>query len=100
MARTSTDEGRHVYHIYSVLISRRDAVMDDLNRKNIGASSHYPIPCHLQAGYKSFVKLGSSLEVTEDISSKLLSLPIDENITADQINIVCRELVKSIDVCR
>lgn len=100
VARTSTDEGRHVYHIYSVLISRRDAVMDDLNRKNIGASSHYPIPCHLQAGYKSFVKLGSSLEVTEDISSKLLSLPIDENITADQINIVCRELVKSIDVCR
>jgi dTDP-4-amino-4,6-dideoxygalactose transaminase len=71
--------------------------MDDLNSKNIGASSHYPIPCHLQTGYKSFMKLGSSLEITEDISSKLLSLPIDENITPDQINIVCQELLKLID---
>jgi dTDP-4-amino-4,6-dideoxygalactose transaminase len=95
--RTSTDEGRHVYHIYSVLVSNRDKVMDHLNNKNIGASSHYPIPCHLQTGYKPFVKLGSSLEVTEDISSRLLSLPIDENITSHQVNAVCRELLKSID---
>jgi dTDP-4-amino-4,6-dideoxygalactose transaminase len=96
ITRTSTDEGRHVYHIYSVLVRNRDAVMDDLNSKDIGASSHYPIPCHLQTGYKSFVKLGSNLAITEEISAKLLSLPIDENISNSQINAVCQQLFKSI----
>jgi dTDP-4-amino-4,6-dideoxygalactose transaminase len=94
--RTKTDSGRHVYHIYSVLVENRTEVMNDLNKKNIGAGSHYPIPCHLQEGYKPFIKIGSDLSVSEDISSKLLSLPLDENINLEQIEYVCQELVKSI----
>jgi dTDP-4-amino-4,6-dideoxygalactose transaminase len=94
--RTKTDIGRHVYHIYSVLVENRNEVMNDLNKKNIGAGSHYPIPCHLQEGYKPFIKLGSNLSVSEEISSKLLSLPLDENINSEQIEYVCQELVKSI----
>ena len=70
--------------------------MNDLNKKNIGAGSHYPIPCHLQEGYKTFIKIGSDLSVSEEISSKLLSLPLDESINSDQIAYVCQELVKSI----
>lgn len=94
--RTSTDEGRHVYHIYSVLVEQRDKVMSKLNEIGIGASSHYPIPCHSQVGYKSFVKIGSNLKVSEEISSKLLSLPIDESITSEQITYICQELSKII----
>jgi dTDP-4-amino-4,6-dideoxygalactose transaminase len=93
--RTSPDTGTHVYHIYSVLIENRNEVMADLTKKNIGVGSHYPIPCHLQTGYKSFIKQGSSLEMSEKVSSKILSLPLDENITEDQINYVCNELNKS-----
>ena len=70
--------------------------MVDLNAKGIGAGSHYPIPCHLQAGYKPFIKIGSELKVSEDISAKLLSLPLDESISSEQIEYVCKELVKSI----
>jgi len=92
--RTSSDTGRHVYHVYSVLVENRNNVMSELSKINIGSSSHYPIPCHLQEGYTSFVKIGSNLEVSEEISSKLLSLPIDENISFEQINYVCRELMK------
>jgi dTDP-4-amino-4,6-dideoxygalactose transaminase len=67
-----------------------------LNKKNIGAGSHYPIPCHLQEGYKPFIKIGSELSVSEDLSSKLLSLPLDESINSEKIAYVCQELVKSI----
>jgi dTDP-4-amino-4,6-dideoxygalactose transaminase len=94
--RTHTDEGRHVYHIYSVLVDNRNKVMADMSSKKIGVSSHYPIPCHLQEGYKNFVKLGSSLNNSELISSKLLSLPLDENIAPEDIAYVCEELEKSI----
>ena len=93
--RTTSDSGRHVYHIYSVLVENRDKVMADLNAKGVGAGSHYPIPCHLQDGYKPFIKIGSELTVSEDISSKLLSLPLDESISSEQIEYVCEELVKS-----
>lgn len=94
--RTNNDSGRHVYHIYSVLVENRNAVMNDLNKKNIGAGSHYPIPCHLQEGYKPLIKIGSDLTVSENISSKLLSLPLDESINSEQIDYVCQELLKSI----
>ena len=94
--RTTSDTGRHVYHIYSVLVENRDKVMTDLNEKGIGAGSHYPIPCHLQNGYKPFIKIGSELNVSENISAKLLSLPLDESISSEQIEYVCEELVKSI----
>ena len=96
ITRTSPDKGVHVYHIYSVLINNRDIVMAELNKKNIGVSSHYPIPCHLQTGYKSFIKHGSELKVSEEISSTLLSLPLDENITYEQIEYVCHNLVNTI----
>jgi dTDP-4-amino-4,6-dideoxygalactose transaminase len=96
IVRTQTDEGRHVYHIYSVLVDNRNEVMADMTSKKIGVSSHYPIPCHLQEGYKNFIKIGSSLDNSELISAKLLSLPLDENITPEVIGYVCDELEKSI----
>ena len=93
--RTAPDSGRHVYHIYSVLIENRNKVMSDLNKKNIGAGSHYPLPCHLQPGYKTSIRQGSDLKISELISSQILSLPLDESISQEQINYVCDELVKS-----
>jgi dTDP-4-amino-4,6-dideoxygalactose transaminase len=96
IVRTHSDEGRHVYHIYSVLVDNRNKVMADMGSKKIGVSSHYPIPCHLQEGYKNFIKIGSNLDNSELISSKLLSLPLDENITPEDIAYICVELEKSI----
>jgi dTDP-4-amino-4,6-dideoxygalactose transaminase len=79
------------------VIENRNQVMVDLNKKNIGVGSHYPIPCHLQNGYKPFVKIGSNLNVSEEISSKLLSLPLDESISSEQIEYVTQSLAKSIE---
>ena len=93
---TYPDSGRHVYHVYSVLVENRGKIMQKMRELNIGVSSHYPIACHQQMGYKNDIKIGSSLSNTENISSRLLSLPIDESITFDQIQIVCESLNKVI----
>lgn len=94
--RTATDSGRHVYHIYSVLVSNRNKVMEKMTAMNIGVGSHYPIPCHQQEGYKKYIKIGSSLTNSEMISSQLLSLPLDENIETEQITYVCEVLNEQI----
>ena len=94
------DTGRHVYHVYSVLVENRDVVMKKMREANIGVSSHYPIACHKQSGYENYIKIGKNLSNSETISSKLLSLPIDESITTKQIEIVCDNLNKIIKSTR
>jgi len=96
ITRTSTDTGRHVYHIYSVLVSNRNKIMEKMTAMNIGVGSHYPIPCHQQEGYKKYIKIGSNLRSSEMISSQLLSLPLDENIENEQITYVCEVLSEQI----
>ena len=92
ISHTVPDSGRHVYHVYSVLVEKRDEIMKKMREAKIGVSSHYPIACHRQKGYESFIKLGSNLSNSESVSSKLLSLPIDESINEKQIEIVCENL--------
>jgi dTDP-4-amino-4,6-dideoxygalactose transaminase len=93
---TIEDEGRHVYHIYSVLVENRDKVMSEMKSNGVEVSIHYPVPCHKQEGYKNFVKLGSNLSQTEYITSRLLSLPMDERIKRKDIEFICKKLKESI----
>jgi len=93
---TLPDTGRHVYHVYAVLVEKRDEIMKKMRGASIGVSSHYPIACHKQLGYENYIKKGNNLSNSETISSKLLSLPIDESITTNQIEIVCDNLNKII----
>ena len=77
--RTATDSGRHVYHIYSVLVSNRNKVMEKMTAMNIGVGSHYPIPCHQQEGYKKYIKIGPTKIVDIDFS---LSFPTSSYFVA------------------
>ena len=93
---TKPDSGRHVYHIYSVLVENRNKVMEKLISKEIFASAHYPISCHQQAGYKKYIKTGKNLENSEFIASRILSVPMDENIDIEEIDYICKTLAESI----
>ncbi len=81
---------RHVYHLYVVMTSRRDHLVQKLKKKGIEAGIHYPIPVHRQPAY---LKLGYgevSLPVTEQVAGKILSLPIYPELCAEQIDYVAR----------
>ncbi len=93
---TVKDTGTHVYHIYSVLVENRDKVMIKMKSHGIDVSSHYPVPCHRQEGYKNFVKIGSNLSQTEFVTSRLLSLPMDERIKPKDIEFICKKLKESL----
>jgi len=71
---------RDVYHLYVLKlkkISHRDKLMSFLKSKNIGTGIHYPLPCHLQPGYKNIVKLQEGgLPVTERTAKTILSIPM------------------------
>jgi dTDP-4-amino-4,6-dideoxygalactose transaminase len=86
------EELRHVYHLYVLRTSRRDELLNHLNKSGIGAGVHYPIPLHRQP---AFVKLGygeNSLPETDRAAKEILSLPIYAELSNEAIEIVCEQI--------
>ena len=50
---------------------------------------HYPIPCHLQLAYKKLNYPKGSFINAESLADSVVSLPISEQITDEQVNYVC-----------
>lgn len=80
------DNNRQVYHIYSLCFERRDELKAYLENRNIDAKIHYPIPMHLQPASKAFGYKKGDFPVSENISGSVMSLPIHEFITEEQLN--------------
>ncbi|MDG7011203.1 MAG: DegT/DnrJ/EryC1/StrS family aminotransferase [Nitrososphaerota archaeon] len=52
---------------------------------------HYPVPVHRQESYRTRLKRGRDLPVTEEASQKVLSLPMFPELRDDEIQTVCSE---------
>jgi dTDP-4-amino-4,6-dideoxygalactose transaminase len=87
---------KHVYHIYSVGVSRRDSVIQTLSSKGIACGIHYPVPLHLQEAYASLGAGPGSFPVAEAYASRQLSLPMFAELTSDQIRAVVAELRQAV----
>lgn len=79
---------RHVYHLYVVKTSSRDALQKHLNNLGVGTGLHYPVPLHLQDAYRGLGYAAGRFPVTEEIASHGLSLPMFAELTEEQINYV------------
>ena len=60
---------------------------------NIGASSHFDPPLHLQKAFQSYDK-GFLLSNTEKISQSIISLPMSSALTDEDVDIVCSVIKK------
>lgn len=77
--------GEHVYHQYTLLCDRRDAVLKALQEQQIGCAVYYPVPLHKQNVFKDRYA-GLSLPVTEDVAAKCMSLPICSHLTDETVD--------------
>lgn len=75
-----------VYHIFPVLSARRDELQAYLKDNGIETLIHYPIPPHRQACYKEWNTL--SLPITEQISAQELSIPCHQAMTDEEVETV------------
>jgi dTDP-4-amino-4,6-dideoxygalactose transaminase len=78
---------KHVFHQYTVLVdkTKRDKIVNHLRSKGIGCVVFYPEPLHLQ---KHFMQMGYKLgdfPVAEDISKRVISLPVHPSLTERDI---------------
>jgi dTDP-4-amino-4,6-dideoxygalactose transaminase len=75
----------HVYHLFIVRTSRRDALRDLLTERGIQTGIHYPVPIHLQEAYSELNLRPGAFPVAELLARHSLSLPMYAELTDEQL---------------
>jgi len=78
----------HTYHLYVVQAPKRDALQTALAERGISTKIHYPVPIHLQPAAEYLGYRRGSLPRTEMQSDRILSIPIHESLSHDDIRYV------------
>lgn len=80
---------RHVYHLYAVRDSKRDALIEYLSGKGVATGIHYPVPLHRTKAYEDLGLQPGSFPVAELAATELISLPMYPELTDEQITYIC-----------
>jgi len=86
------DDLFNTYHSFVIQTKNRNKLKEHLSSKGIKTAIHYPIPIHLQ---KASAGLGYSmgdLPVTEKQCDEILSLPIHQYLSKDDLSAVINEI--------
>ncbi len=83
-------QSTHVFHQYTIQLSDidRDALKEYLNSKDIPAMIYYPYPLHLQKAYKYLGYKENDFPITEELSNKVLSLPMHTELSYTQLKYI------------
>lgn len=74
-----------VFHLYVLRSQERQNLISHLNKHNIQAGIHYPVPIHLQPAYKNRIRTARDMSVTEKISEEVISLPMYPELTSSDV---------------
>ena len=80
-----------MYHQYTVLTDRRDAIMAKLSEKQISSAVYYPIPLHKQDVFAE-AYAGLTLPVSEDVASRCMSLPVYPEMPEESVRLVAQTI--------
>ena len=86
----------HVFHQYTLKLERgdRDALKNFLQSKGIPSMIYYPVPLHRQKAYENINNNQRKLDVSEDLCSKVLSLPIHTELDQSQLDYISEAVIE------
>ncbi len=85
-------QGESVWHQFTLLHPRRDALRVHLEKCGVGTEIIYPGPMHLQPCYASLGYQAGSIPVAEHASARCVSLPMFPELTDAQVDHVIRSI--------
>ena len=89
--------GSQVHHLFVIEVARRDEVLAALRGAGVGAAVHYPLPIHLQPGWRQLGYGAGDFPHAEALADRILSLPIFpgmEDAEVDQVVAALREVLR------
>jgi dTDP-4-amino-4,6-dideoxygalactose transaminase len=81
-----------VYHQFTLLTDRRDALREHLSGGGIGTGVYYPLPLHRQPALAHYAPAGLSLPVSDRAAERALSLPMFPELEDAEVEAVCERL--------
>lgn len=82
------DEEFNTYHTFVIQVDRRDELRASLASDGVETAIHYPIPIHLQAAGRRLGYQEGDFPVTELQAKRILTLPINQSLSEEQIHFV------------
>jgi dTDP-4-amino-4,6-dideoxygalactose transaminase len=89
----SIESSRHVYHVYALRLTDRNAVRERLTDNGVATGIHYPLPLHLQPIFSDLGHKAGDFPVAEQIASETLSLPIYPELVQENIEKIAKILI-------
>ncbi len=85
----------HVFHQYTLKTSGIDRfkLQGHLGSQDIPAMGYYPVPLHLQKAYHDPRYGKGDFPVTEDLSNRVLSLPMHTELDEEQLQYIIRNVL-------
>jgi len=89
----------HVYHQYTLQLNGvdRDKLSEYLATQKIPSMIYYPVPGHKQDMFASFGLPDIQLDVTDQLTSAVISLPIHTEMEEEQLNFIASQVLNFIN---
>lgn len=94
------DNGTHVYQLYTIELDRsidRDHVIDMLDEREISSKIYWDPPVHRTEYYSETTDSVPELPVTDDISRRVLSLPMHPNLSTEATNRIVEAVAAAVE---
>ncbi len=88
---------RHVYHLFVVRVQERYRVQAELQGAGVATGIHYPIALPNLQAYKYMGKSPADFPFASKYSGEVLSLPMFPELTEEQIEYVCKNLIAAVN---
>jgi dTDP-4-amino-4,6-dideoxygalactose transaminase len=90
---------QHNAHIYYLLVDdleARTAVLKQLKQNGIQATFHY-VPLHSSPAGRKFGRVHGGLKVTEEISDRLIRLPLSANLSSAEVDLITQLTLNALE---
>ena len=86
----------HVFHQYTLRLIgvERAPFMDYLRECGISSAVYYPVPLHIQEGYKESGYTNGDFPISEELSESVISLPIHTEMDNDKLEYITSKVIE------
>jgi UDP-2-acetamido-2-deoxy-ribo-hexuluronate aminotransferase len=93
---TRVSHSTHVFHQYTLTLNGvdRNKLQEHLAAAGVPSKVYYPVPLHLQRAYNLKGYKPGSLPVAEDLSERVISLPMHTELDNEQLDYITNSVIE------
>jgi len=92
---THCQHNAHIYHLLLDSLETRTAVLKHLKDNGVQATFHY-VPLHSSPAGLKYCRTSEELSVTDDISDRILRLPMSANMTMTECDLIISLVIEAL----